>query len=114
MLNEPLQVISEESHSGRYPSTHAWLDFRSNHVMLDTIKSAEDGSGTVVRLYESSGSRDTAVLDWKDEEIRVSRVNLLESEIGSVETSKGVIPLSFKPYEVQTIKLYHEHESQEE
>ncbi|WP_405152622.1 alpha-mannosidase [Paenibacillus sp. FSL K6-0108] len=114
VLNEPLQVISEESHSGRYPSTHAWLDFRSNHVMLDTIKSAEDGSGTVVRLYESSGSRDTAVLDWKDEEIRVSRVNLLESEIGSVETSKGVIPLSFKPYEVQTIKLYHEHESQEE
>ncbi|MEK3682575.1 alpha-mannosidase [Paenibacillus sp. FSL R10-2736] len=113
-LNEPLQVIGEQSHSGRYPSTYAWLTLRSRHVMLDTIKRAEDGSGVIIRLYESAGSRETAVLDWRDGDIRASRVNLLESETGAVETSGGVLPLTFRPYEVQTVKLYHEPYSQEE
>ncbi|OMD38327.1 alpha-mannosidase [Paenibacillus borealis] len=113
-LNEHLLAVSEESHPGSYPGTYAWLGFQSGHVVLDTIKSAEDGSGTIVRLYESAGSRDTAVLNWKADDIRACRVNLLETETGPVESSGGVIPLSFKPYEVQTIKLYHEHYSQEE
>ncbi|QUL54291.1 alpha-mannosidase [Paenibacillus tritici] len=109
-LNEPLLAVSEASHSGRYPGTHSWLDFQSSHVMLDTIKQAEDGSGIIVRLYESAGSRETAALDWKDKEIRACRVNLLESSTGSAEVSGGVIPLSFRPYEVQTLKLYKKHE----
>ncbi|AIQ43762.1 alpha-mannosidase [Paenibacillus sp. FSL R5-0912] len=113
-LNAPLQVVSEEPHAGRYPSTHAWLAFQSRHVMLDTIKRAEDGSGVIVRLYESAGSRETAELDWRDGDIRASQVNLLESDTGSVVTSGGVISLSFRPYEVQTVKLYHETYSQEE
>jgi alpha-mannosidase len=82
--------------------------------MLDTIKSAEDGSGVIVRMYESAGSRGTAALDWKDADIRACRVNLLESETGTLETSGGAASLSFRPYEVQTVKLYHEPYSQEE
>ncbi|MEK4004328.1 alpha-mannosidase [Paenibacillus sp. FSL H3-0333] len=113
-LNEPLLAISEAAHPGRYPSTHAWLAFQSGHVMLDTIKQAEDGSGTIIRLYEAAGSRESATLDWQDEDVRACRVNLLESKTGSVETSGGVIPLSFRPYEVQTLKLHHQHHSQEE
>lgn len=109
-LNEPLLAVSEAAHSGCYPSTHAWLAFQSSHVMLDTIKQAEDGSGTIVRLYEAAGSRESATLDWKDEDVRACRVNLLESETGSVDTTGGVIPLSFRPYEVQTFKLYKKHE----
>ncbi|OMF90666.1 alpha-mannosidase [Paenibacillus sp. FSL R7-0337] len=110
-LNEPLLAVSEAAHSGQYPSTHAWLAFQSHHVMLDTIKQAEDGSGTIIRLYEAAGSRESAVLDWKDKDVRACRVNLLESKTGSVETAGGVIPLSFRPYEVQTLKLYKKHES---
>jgi alpha-mannosidase len=113
-LNEPMQVVSEEPHAGRYPSTYAWLNFQSSHVMLDTIKSAEDGSGVIVRMYESAGSRGTAALDWKAADIRACRVSLLEDETGTVEISGGMIPLSFRPYEVQTVKLYHEPYSQEE
>ncbi|MEI2398569.1 alpha-mannosidase [Paenibacillus phytohabitans] len=109
-LNEPVQVIGEQPHSGRYSSTYAWLNFQSSHVMLDTIKSAEDGSGVIVRMYESAGSRGTAALDWKDADIRACRVNLLESETGTLETSGGAASLSFRPYEVQTVKLYKKHE----
>lgn len=113
-LNEPLLAVSEKPHPGSYPGASAWLGFQSGHVVLDTIKSAEDGSGIIVRLYESAGSRAAAELNWKAGDIRASRVNLLEMETGPVESSGGVIPLSFKPYEVQTIKIYHEHYSQEE
>ncbi|MFP4974189.1 alpha-mannosidase [Paenibacillus sp. CN-4] len=113
-LNEPMLAVSEEPHPGRYPGTYGWLGFQSGHVVLDTIKKAEDGSGTIVRLYESSGSRSTAVLDWKDGGVRVCRVNLLETETGPADAAGGVIPLSFRPYEVQTIKLYPKQHSQEE
>ncbi|CQR58338.1 alpha-mannosidase [Paenibacillus riograndensis] len=113
-LNEPLLAVSEDPHPGRYPSTYAWLGLQSGPVVLDTIKNAEDGSGIIVRLYESTGGRGTATLNWQTADIGACRVNLLECGTEPLDTAGGALTLSFKPYEVQTVKLYREHHSQEE
>ncbi|MBT2291072.1 alpha-mannosidase [Paenibacillus albidus] len=112
-LNEPLQAIYEAPHPGSHPSTHAWLGFHSEHILLDTIKQAEDGSGTILRLYESAGGRGTATIDWMTEKIQAYSVNLLEQETGPLQAEAGTLTLSFQPYEVKTIKINHNPHAQE-
>ncbi|MFE6078898.1 alpha-mannosidase [Paenibacillus sp. NPDC057886] len=104
-LNHPVRVVASERHSGILPAEHSWVHFHSEHVILDTIKASEDGTGTVLRFYESSGGRETVQVQWADERIQTSVVNLLEDEIRTLACHEGKFELTFKPYEIQTVKL---------
>ncbi|MEC0127197.1 alpha-mannosidase [Paenibacillus pabuli] len=104
-LNHPVKIVAGEQHSGTLPAEHSWLHFHSEHVILDTIKASEDGTGTVLRFYESSGGRETVQVQWTDVRIQTSVVNLLEDEIRPLACHEGKFELTFKPYEIQTVKL---------
>ncbi|MDR9749247.1 alpha-mannosidase [Paenibacillus taichungensis] len=104
-LNHPVRVVASERHSGTLPAEHSWVHFHSEHVILDTIKASEDGTGTVLRFYESSGGRETVQVQWADARIQTSVVNLLEDEIMPLACHEGKFELTFKPYEIQTVKL---------
>ncbi|SDM25723.1 alpha-mannosidase [Paenibacillus sp. OK060] len=104
-LNYPVRVVASERHSGTLPAEHSWVHFHSEHVILDTIKASEDGTGTVLRFYESSGGRETVEIQWADARIQTSVVNLLEDEIMPLACHEGKFELTFKPYEIQTVKL---------
>lgn len=108
-LNVPLQVLAAEKHAGGPSETGScsWLRFRSEHVVLETVKEAEDGTGTIIRLYESTGGRGTATLAWDEENVRACTANLLEEESGELPVDGGVLKLDFKPFEIRTVKLVH-------
>ena len=55
-LNHPVQAVAAGRHAGVLPAEHAWIDYQSKHVILDTVKASEDGTGTILRFYESSGA----------------------------------------------------------
>lgn len=103
-LNTPLRIIAGEQ-GGLYPELHCWMDFHSDHVILDTIKSSEDGSGSVLRLYESSGGRSEAVLRGLSSGVRIYEASLLEEEQEELQPEQGKLRLKFKPYEIKTIKI---------
>lgn len=103
-LNAPLRIIAGEQ-GGLYPELHCWMDFHSDHVILDTIKPSEDGCGSVLRLYESSGGRSEAILRGLSSEARIYEASLLEEEREELRTEQGKLRLKFKPYEIKTIKI---------
>lgn len=106
-LNHPVQVISPTPHGGTKPSEHSWVQFHSEHVILDTIKVSEDGAGTVLRFYESSGGRETVQVQWNERNVSASIINLLEDELAPLTCEGGVFKLTFKPYEIKTVKLVY-------
>ena len=67
------------------------------HIVVETVKRAENGNGVVVRVYEDSGIARTATittpLDGK-----VYETDLLENVIGEAELND----LAFKPFEIRT------------
>ncbi|MEK4663499.1 alpha-mannosidase [Priestia sp. FSL H7-0729] len=87
------------------PATGSWINFNSNHVILDTVKLAEDGQGTVLRFYESSGKREDITLEWPHAFEQAYHSNALEEPIKPLSHTNGQITLSFKPYEIQTVLL---------
>jgi len=85
------------------------FSYDSEHVILDTIKPAEDGQGTIIRLYESSGSRGKAQIqlpaqaeDTTDHVITL--VNILEDHLATLTVNDHLVELHFKPYEIKTLK----------
>lgn len=53
-LNHELPCVRTSSKQGIQPSVHSLIPFESQHVVLDTVKPAEDGTGYILRFYESA------------------------------------------------------------
>jgi len=76
------------------------------NIVLETVKPAEDGSGDVIlRLYESkrTASKCRLVVDLPFSEARL--VDMLERPIGPVEQAGKEIYLTFRPFEIKTVRL---------
>lgn len=104
-LNAENVVFPTDRQRGSLPAAGSLLPFESEHVVLDSVKPAEDGDGIVLRLYESSGGRGRAVLNWPRPFARAMLSNALEADGETLAAEDGRIALSFAPFEIKTIKL---------
>ncbi|AZN39294.1 alpha-mannosidase [Paenibacillus albus] len=88
------------------PAAQAMLQLDSRSVILDTVKQEERGAGTIMRFYESTGSRDRITLRLPATATQASIVNLLEEELEPCAIgADGTITLSFKPFEIKSIRV---------
>ncbi|MEC0205097.1 alpha-mannosidase [Paenibacillus lautus] len=108
-LNHELPCVRTRSNKGSRPAVQSFIPFESHHVILDTVKPAEDGSGYILRMYESAGGRDEAALSWPYPYESIHLSNALEEELEPLDTAEGRLTLPFLPYEIKTIKLTTHH-----
>jgi alpha-mannosidase len=74
------------------------------HLVLDTIKPAEDSDATVLRLYEAHGARGTAEIRLDPPPSAARRATLLEEPGEPMELRRdGGIVVPYGPHEVVTI-----------
>ncbi|PKN90868.1 MAG: alpha-mannosidase [Chloroflexi bacterium HGW-Chloroflexi-6] len=74
-------------------------------VLLDTIKKAEDSEALILRLYEARGTRGKLRLASPLPVRSAALVNLLEGEISQLNWQDGGVELSFKPFEIISMRL---------
>lgn len=78
-----------------------------DNIIIEAIKPCEDAENAyIVRLYEAEGTYTNAVFDAVDNAIKVSQTNMLEEEQSVFDSAKN-IPLTFRPFEIKTIKVYY-------
>ncbi|RUT36494.1 alpha-mannosidase [Paenibacillus zeisoli] len=104
-LNHDVSVQQTSRHAGNLPVSGSLIELESRHVILDTVKPAEDGQGTILRFYESSGGRETVKLNWPYAFKTVYLSNALEDPGDVLEVNESQIELSFSPYEIVTILI---------
>jgi alpha-mannosidase len=76
------------------------------NVIIETVKAAEDGSGDViVRLYEAKRMRTRCTLSTALPVSRAQITNMLEEQGKTVACRRGRIRLSFRPFEIKTVRL---------
>ncbi|WP_277405999.1 glycoside hydrolase family 38 C-terminal domain-containing protein [Lacrimispora xylanisolvens] len=84
----------------------SFLEIENENILADTVKCSEDGDGLIVRFYESYGMRtNTHVSLPMTEGAQISECNCMEEETNKVPSENGRIALTFKPYEIKTIKI---------
>lgn len=89
--NNGLFITDKAIEIGSYVSTS------DSHVVVETVKRAENGEGVVIRVYEDSGVERVATITTQFEG-KVYESNLIE-EISGEATLEDI---TFKPFEIKT------------
>ncbi len=83
----------------------SYFRVESESVKLELAKPAEDLQGTVLRIYECLGRRDTAVIRVPDTYQNAVETDLLETQTGTLSLRNGQLKMTFKPFEIRTVRL---------
>jgi alpha-mannosidase len=107
-LNQPLLALEwgRPSQEKRPLSgSQSFFSVDGSGVIIDAIKLAEDGSGLVFRLYEANGKAEAAALRFFRKPNRAAATDLLENETAQLSLKDDRLELSFRPFEIKTIKV---------
>ena len=106
-LNQPLMTVVHAQECGKdaCPESFSFASVNAGNVILETVKKAEDGNGTVLRMYESENSFTRAKVTVDAEFTKAYVCNLLEETESEAEVNGKEISVVLKPYEVVTLKL---------
>ena len=98
----PLAVAAQPA--GTLPAAYSQFSVDAPNVVLETVKKAEDGSGLILRLYESWGTRTRAALALPDDAAAV-RCTPMEQPLPGEEAVQHSLPLTLHPFEICTIHV---------
>jgi len=105
-LNVPLETVATTPHQGTAPPSASlvWVD--ADHVVVEVVKLAEDGSGSlIVRLYEAWGRRGPVTLTVPGPLGGAAVCDLLERELADLPVDGDSIALELAPFEIATLRL---------
>lgn len=87
--------------------TISLLTIDADNVIAETVKPAERGEKAyVVRLYEAEGAHTTARISVSAKAARAELTNMLE-ETETVLPNAEEWKLTFRPFEIKTVKVYY-------
>lgn len=108
-LNDPLlvrRVTGSDADSGATSTSNAFLSVDQSHVVIETIKQAEDGNGIIVRLFENERSRGSVTLKSALPLAESYICNLLEENDTTLEViERNQITLNITPYQIINLRL---------
>ena len=102
-FNIPLTVLPSEADSSRIQPL---LSIESDNIVLESVKEAEDGQGSIVRLYESEKKRTVSTLFFERKPAEIWDCNMLEENSEPLEMDdEGRVKLKFHGFQVRTLRL---------
>ena len=106
----PLRVfVVEGSQEGKWQeSARCFLKVSPENVYLAGFKTAEDGLGVILRLYEGAGLATRAVVDFDLPGRRVKTAALCDGRervLSPLEVGNSYIPIRLKPWETSTVRV---------
>ncbi len=88
---------------GEAGTCRSFASVNAKNVVLETVKQAEDGNGTILRLYECENARTRTVLTLPAGASKAYSTNLLEEIEEELPIVDGKVSFVTKPYEIKTI-----------
>ncbi len=104
-LNVPVRSVVEKPHSGEMPKSKSFISVDAQNVILETVKKAEREDATILRFYECHNARAHATVTLDVPFSRVCECDLMERNIGEIESENGKFSFEMKPFEIRTFKL---------
>ena len=111
MLNCPLRVIAAPEvrpakAGAALPPAGALAAVDAGHVLVDTVKKAEDGAALIVRLHEAHGRRGAAELLFCAPPKSVCECDLMEeNDVPLALKTPFSVELRLTPFEIKTLKV---------
>jgi len=108
-LNDPLMVADlpagNPSKAAALPPVYSLLCCDAPHVVVDTVKGAEDGHGIIVRVYEAHNQRGRVTLTFAHALADVWECNLMEENEAPVATEGQACSFAITPYQIRSFRV---------
>lgn len=98
-LNQP--AYAQEG--GKAGTCFSYASVDQKNVMLETVKQAESGEGTILRLYEFENARTKTTITLPKGAGKVYETNLMEQIEQELPVVDGKVTITIKPFEIKTI-----------
>lgn len=101
-LNQPAYATRGElKNTGK-----SFISTDKDNIIIETVKSAENGDGMIVRLYDCENSLTKATLTFAEGMLEsVEECNLMEEKEADIEACGNSFTVSVKPYEIKTYRV---------
>lgn len=106
-LNVPLYAAQKHADdvAPTLKGQNSFLTVQGDHVVLETIKQAEDGNGMIVRLYEYKNRRAPVSITLGGVPASVQECSLMEEAEREIPVNGNSITLEMLPYEIKTLRI---------
>lgn len=104
-LNAPPRVTTLKRVKGVEGELPRFLHVDSMHLVVESVKKAEDSGKLVARLYECHNTKGRAELYCARGVKRAWLADLNETPVEQLEVVDGIVSLKFKPFEILTVLL---------
>ena len=98
-LNQSAYTVS----AGTAGREYSFASVNRDNVILETVKQAESGEGTVLRMYECENSRTKVTLSVPETFTKAYSTNLLEEIEEELPIVEGKVSFTIKPFEIKTM-----------
>jgi alpha-mannosidase len=112
-LNVPLVCVAGQKKATSIPivpttgrTNSSFIQTECTHVIVETVKPAEDGDGLIVRLYEAHNQRGRGTLTFTTSILSAQECNLLEEPINDVSYQGNALSFQVRPFEIKTFRVH--------
>ena len=104
-LNYPMRAVATAGNENSLPESYSLISVNRENVICETVKEAECGNDTVVRLYESKNMKCEAELTLGFEAKTCCLCDMLEREIKELPVNNGTVRIPMGAFEIVTLKF---------
>ncbi len=104
-LNVPLTAVVSDAHGGALPSEFSLINADKSNIIIETVKKAEDSDAVIVRMFETWNRRTETTVSFGLDAASAAECNLMEEHDEPLAPSGGKLTLTFKPFEIKTLKI---------
>ena len=100
-----MTAIEASGDTSTIPEHYSALSISRDHVICETVKEEENGTGTILRLYECKNIRDKVDIYVGLSANAAYLCDMMENELSELPIKDGKVSLCIKGFEIVTIKL---------
>ncbi len=106
ILNNPVSVLPvSENKLGKNPDCFSFATVNAKSAVIDTIKTAEDGNGYIIRLYEAQNMKEKAELIFGFDVSEVFECDCLENNIEKLTADGKSVSVKMGNFEIKTLRV---------
>jgi len=104
LLNNPL-IYKKVSGNGTLPESYSFASSSNPAAVIESVKKAENGDDTVIRLYEAHNSKAATTITLGFEVKKAYLCDLEENVIDELPVTDNKISLTLSNFEIVTLRL---------
>lgn len=108
-LNVPPVVVLQGENAAEettgVKSADSFMTCNKENCFVEVLKKAEDGNGTIIRMYENKNRHTNALLTFGGNVSNMYECNLMEENEKELLMERQTAEVVFRPYEIKTLRI---------